>query len=187
MHDDDEAWAYKASSVSLSEVDSEIDSLFEPDAENFDTDGESPASSHSPSHSREATSEQTEASLSSARSRRSSLPLGAISFIKNSTSRFNPPESPQAGCSVKELLATLHRAASSLALCDPDVIAREITRRDKHLFLRIKVQIRLTSLPSCVTDIISAPGLDAAYIQPREEGPEHRSDRSIQYPLQQSS
>lgn len=139
--DEDEAWAIKADNVSVSETDTENDSIFDRDAENVDTDAESPASSHSPSHSRTATSERTGTSRSSIRARRASIPLGAISFIKLHTSGASRPAGSENinRLSNRELIANLHRTASHLSIYEADAIAQEITRRDLELFLKIKV------------------------------------------------
>ena len=72
-----------------------------------------------------------------ARERKSSLPLYAKSLMDPTV----PQNTPDIDMSPKTILRELQAISTSLERIDPDIVAQEITRVEKELFIRIKVPI----------------------------------------------
>jgi len=141
--DSDSTWARKAE---FSESD-ESDSMFGDDTESEGTEMESPLSM-SPSRSEKSPSSSPK---STARERRSSLPLTAMSLIKSpytlGTRALRSDSTSSA--TERDIVSKLLKTSSNLQQYEADAIAQEITRQEMNLFLKIQPRhwLRHTLLP----------------------------------------
>lgn len=136
--DEELGWAFKGDEYSVQESDHEMDSLLDTEPVLLDVETEEDvAVPSSPAQSRLSTTEPSISPRSTARERRSSLPLTAIALIRNSSWLQRSDE--REGLSEKEILSKLQKTASNLLQYEADSIASEITRRELGLFVKIHV------------------------------------------------
>ena len=138
LSDPETAWAAKAEDFTAESDDSD-GAIDDDETESEEPELESPASCPPPII--QDVADVLNSPRLSARERRASLPLAAMSMIKvpyssnirnRSESTMNPTN--------KEILARLQKVAQSLQQYDSEAIAKEITRREVDLFLKIEVR-----------------------------------------------
>ncbi|KAL5495208.1 hypothetical protein ACEPAI_671 [Sanghuangporus weigelae] len=136
LRDEDTSWGLKVDVRSVSDSDTEADSVFDTDFAGLDTEEPPQPISMSPKPNRKSTSDPPPSSpRSSNRERRSSLPFSTMMRIKMSAlTGLDEPSGP----SPKEIISKLQRTSAALYNYEADSIASEITRRELQLFLSIK-------------------------------------------------
>ncbi|KAL5527520.1 hypothetical protein ACEPAG_6321 [Sanghuangporus baumii] len=139
LHDLDSTWAVKAETT-IDESD-ESDSNYESDHPH-----ESPVSSPQTISPTEKVEDTTDTSRPSVRERKSSIPLSAKTFLQNSSIRTLGAGTVSP---VRDSLQRLQKAAGSLLHFDAEDVAKEITRRELDLYMKIEPRdwLRHTLVP----------------------------------------
>ncbi|KAH8118477.1 ras GEF [Phellopilus nigrolimitatus] len=132
LHDLDSAWAVKAE-TSIAESD-ESDSNYGGEIEN--TEVEVPPVSSQPRNSLDA---MTGTSRPATRERKSSIPLSAKTFLQGSLpTSARAPGPPGSSSPARDSIVRLSRASNAFLHFDSEDIAKEITREELDLYMKIE-------------------------------------------------